>query len=150
MDWLQVHLALNHLPVIGIPLLVLFLLVARIRRSEEVTRFVLWALALLTGAAIAIKFTGDFAAEQSQARLAGAQTFVSRHEQAGDQATTAVFVLGLAVALALYLTRARRIMPGWLAILVITIGIATCAMLARSAHTGGQISHPELRSDNPR
>jgi hypothetical protein len=30
-------------------------------------------------------------------------------------------------------------------ILVLSMGLATCLLYARSAHTGGQISHPELR-----
>jgi hypothetical protein len=145
MDWLKAHLALNHLPVIGIPLLVLLLAIARCRKSVETTRFILWTLLVMAAAAIAIKFTGDFAAEQLQGKLAAAQTFVSNHEQAGDQATAGAFILLLLTLLALYLTRRGRILPKWLAVLVIIAGLVSSLLLANSAHTGGQIIHPELR-----
>jgi uncharacterized membrane protein len=145
MDWVQVHLALNHVPVVGIPLLVMVLIVGWWRKSHELISLALWSLLFMAAAAIAIKFTGDFAAEQSGLRLTTAQKFVTRHEEAGDQVTTAVFVLGLLVALVLWLGRRGRPLSRWTLILVVSMGLVTCLLYARSAHTGGQISHPELR-----
>jgi uncharacterized membrane protein len=145
MDWVQVHLALNHIPVVGLPLLVMMLVVGCWRKCHELIRLALWSLLVMAAAAIAIKFTGDFAAEQSGLRLAAAQDFVTRHEEAGDQVTTAVFVLGLLVAMGLWLGRGGRPVSRWTLLLVVSAGLVTCLLYARSAHTGGQISHPELR-----
>ncbi len=145
MDWTQIHLALNHLPVIGLPLALLWLLIGWARRSPEVLRLALWSVLSLSIAAIAIKFTGDFAAEQSAARLTGVKEFVSRHEQAGDQVTTAVFLLALATALALWLGRKQRPVRAWVLAVVVVVGAATCGLYVRCAHSGGQISHAELR-----
>jgi len=145
MDWVQIHLALNHVPVVGIPLLIIMLIAGWWRNSNELMHLALWSLLWLAAAAIAIKFTGDFAAEQAAARLAPAQDFVTRHEQAGDQVTTAVFVLGLLIAATLWLGRRGRPVPGWTLTLVVAMGLVTCLLCARSAHTGGQITHPELR-----
>jgi uncharacterized membrane protein len=145
MDWTQLHLALNHVPVVGLPILLLILIAGWWRRSADVLRLALWALALLAAAAIAIKFTGDFAAEQSAPRLAEVQAYVQRHEQAGDQVTAGVFLLGLASALALLLARGARPVRGWTVALVLVLGLVTAALYLRSAHTGGQISHPILR-----
>jgi hypothetical protein len=145
MDWTQIHLALNHMPVIGIPLFVLVLGLGWWRKSDDVTRLALWSLALLAGAAIAIKFTGEFAAEQAPERLASAKEFVSRHEDAGDQATTGVFLLGLAAALTLFIGRRGRTIPRWALVFVAVFGVTASLLFARSAHTGGQITHPELR-----
>lgn len=146
MDWIQLHLALNHLPVVGIPLLVLLLAIGWWRKSPDVMRLSLWLLTLLAAAAIAIKFTGDFAAEQSTQQLAPVKELVDRHEQTGDQVTTAVFLLGLASALALFLSRRGSPLRGWILALVLTLGVITALLYARTAHSGGQISHPELRS----
>ncbi len=145
MDWRQIHLALNHLPVIGLPLVLLLLLIGWKRRSEEVMRLALWAVALLSVAAIAIKFTGDFAAEQHAAQFVSAKEFVSQHEQAGDQVTTAVFLLALSAVLALWFGRAKRPLKIWTVMLVLALGVVTSALYMRCAHSGGQISHPELR-----
>jgi hypothetical protein len=145
MNWTQLHLALNHLPVIGLPLVLLLLMVGWSRRSQEVLRIALWALLLLSLAAIAIKFTGDFAAEQSAARLTGVQTLVSRHEQAADQVTTLVFLLALACALALWFARKARPAKTWTLAVVLVLGLVTCLFYVRTAHSGGQIGHAELR-----
>lgn len=146
MDWVQWHLALNHLPVIGVPILVGWLLIGWWRRSADVIRLALWSLTLLAAAAIAIKFTGDFAAEQTTQQLASVQDYVARHEQAGDQVTTSVFLLGLAAVLALFLSRRGRPHRAWILTLVVGLGILTALLYVRTAHSGGQISHPELRS----
>ncbi len=146
MDWIQLHLALNHLPVVGLPLLVLLLVIGWWRKSSDVMRLSLWSLTLLAAAAIAIKFTGDFAAEQAAPQLAPVKDLVARHEQTGDQVTTAVFLLGLASALTLFLSRRGRPLRRWTLALVVTLGLLTALLYARTAHSGGQISHPELRA----
>lgn len=145
MDWIQIHLALNHLPVVGVPLLVLWLGLGWWRKSEEVMRLALWLLVVLSVAAIAIKFTGDFAAAQSAARLAPVKPLVAAHEQTGDQVTTAVFVLGLAVAGSLFMARGGRRFRGWALALILALGMITSLLYVRTAHSGGRISHPELR-----
>ena len=145
MDWVQWHLALNHLPVVGVPLLVGLPAVGWWRKSPAVIRLVLWSLTLLAAAAIAIKFTGDFAAEQAAPQLTAVPDYVARHEKAGDQVTTGVFFLGLTAALALFLSRRGRPPRAWPLALVVVFGLLTALLYARTAHSGGQISHPELR-----
>ena len=100
--------------------------------------------------AIAVKFTGDFAVDVNPTRLAEARTYLDRHEESADQATTAVFLLGLAAAVALYLGRGERVLPTWTLAVLVALGIGTSVLYARSANLGGQINHPELRSAGPK
>ena len=146
MNWIQWHLALNHLPVIGVPILLGWLVIGWGRRSSDVMRLALWSLTLLAAVAVAIKFTGDFAAEQAAPALAAVQDYVARHETSGDQVTTSVFFLGLASALTLFLSRRGRPPQAWTLALVFLLGLLTALLYARAAHSGGAISHPELRS----
>jgi hypothetical protein len=146
MDWTHLHLALNHIPVVGVPLMILLLAAGWWRRRNEVVRATLWTIALLSAAAIAIKFTGDFAAEESTQRLAPSQAFVIRHEVSADQATTGVFLLGLATVLALFMARGARPLRAWSLALVLLLGIVTAVLYARTANNGGQIGHAEIRS----
>src|SRR5688500_7680711 len=95
MDWTQVHLAFNHLPVVGIPLFLVVLLAGALRQRDEISRLALWALAVLSVLSIVMKFSGDFAAEQAATHLKAAQEFVTAHEGAGDQATTGAFLLAV-------------------------------------------------------
>ena len=93
----------------------------------------------------AIKFTGDFAAEGDPKRWNEVKAYVDRHEESADQATTAVFLLGLAAGVAVYLGRGERPLPTWMLALLMVVGIGASVMYARSANLGGRINHPELR-----
>lgn len=148
-DWPHLHLALNHVPVIGTPFLLLLLGWGWARRSAEITRLALLWLVPFAALSIALKFTGDFAAEESAGRLEPVREFVERHEQAADQATAGVFLLGLAAAQALWRGRRGRPVPSWSLALVAVLGLATGLLLARTANLGGQIGHPELRQGPP-
>lgn len=145
MNWTHLHLALNHVPVIGTPFLLLLLAWGWARRSEDIRRLALAWLVPFAVLAIALKFTGDFAAEESSGRLEPVREWVERHEQAADQATTGIFLLGVAAAVAGYLGRGGRRAPAWSLALVLLLGLATCLLLARAANFGGQIAHPHLR-----
>ena len=145
MDWVQIHLALNHLSVMGVPFLLLLFGWGWVRRDAALTRLALWWIAVFSGIAIALKFTGDFAAEQAQPRLEATWSFVKAHEKAADQATAAVFLLGIAAAALLYFGRTRGKVPPWGYTALFLLALAACLLLARTAHLGGEISHPELR-----
>ena len=145
MDWIKVHLALNHVSVIGMPFLFLLLTWGILRRSDLIQRLAVSWIALFSVIAIALKFTGDFAAEHAGQKLDPVRAYVNAHEKSADQATTAVFVVGLLAAIGVYLSRAARPMPRWSLALIFIATFLSCILLARTAHVGGQISHPELR-----
>lgn len=145
MDWVKIHLAVNHVSVIGTPFLTLLLAWGWARRTDAITRLAVWWIAIFSIVSIALKFTGDFAAEQAASRFDSARAHVNAHEQAADQATSAVFVSGLAAAVSLFLGRRGRKIPNWSLATTLILTLLTCALLARTANLGGQISHPELR-----
>lgn len=145
MDWVKIHLALNHVSVIGMPFLLLLLTWGVIRRSDPIQRLAVCWIALFSAIAIALKFTGDFAADQAGPKLDAVRAYVNAHEQSADQATAFVFLAGVAAALGVYLARGARPLPKWSLALIIFTVLLACVMLARTAHIGGQISHPELR-----
>lgn len=146
MDWAHLHLALNHVPVLGTPFLLGLLVWSWARRQEATLRFCLWLFVALAAASIAIKFTGDFAAEElGQAKLNMDAAWIERHEQAADQATTGVFLMGIAAAVALFLSRGGRPSPKWALAALAFLALVTFLLMARTANLGGRIRHPEIR-----
>ena len=102
MDWVHLHLALNHVPVLGTVFVGLLLAVALIRKSDELKRVSLVAFVALAVVSIPIKFTGDFAHEKLTKAEWLDQSRAVAHEQMADQATTGMFLLGLVAAFALW------------------------------------------------
>jgi hypothetical protein len=145
MDWTHLHLALNHVPVLGTPFLLGLFLWSWARGQAVTLRFGLWLFGLLAAASIAIKFTGDFAAEKVGVLPGFDKALIDQHEQSADQATTGVFFMGIAAAVALFLSRGGRVTPKWSLGLVALLALATFALMARTANFGGHIRHPEIR-----
>lgn len=144
MDWVHLHLALNHVPVLGTVFLFLLLCVGALRGSDELKRTSLAGFALLTLVSIPTKFTGDFAYEAVSEAAWLEVDRVEAHEQAADQATTAIFALGLASGIAWYRARRRNVTRGNL-IVTLILALLTCCLMGRAAYLGGQLRHTEIR-----
>ena len=145
MNWTHLHLALNHIPVLGTAFIALLLITGLIKKSEEIRRLSLWWMAVLMLLAIPTKFTGDFANEQSAEEPWLINTFVTQHEQAADQATTGIFLAGLMAIAGLIAARKKPAIPTWALIGTLVLSLLTTALMGRAANLGGQIRHSEIR-----
>ena len=145
MDWPHLHLALNHVPVLGTPFLLGLLLWSWAWRQAVTLRFCLWLFVVLAAVSVAIKFTGDFAAEKIGAMPGFDKALIEQHEQSADQATTGVFLMGISAAVALWMSRSGRAAPKWARGLVALSALVTFVLMVRTANFGGHIHHPEIR-----
>ena len=149
MNWVHLHLALNHIPVLGTLFISLLLVVALVKNSNELKRLSLAAFVILMILAIPIKFTGDFAYEVVASQQWMVESLAKQHEQAADQATSAVFVLGLVAAISLFVTRKQRSLSNRICLGVFVLALFTFLLMARTANLGGQLRHYEIRSRLP-
>lgn len=147
MDWIHLHLALNHVPVLGTLFVCLLLITAALKKDESLKRLSLWWTMALVLISIPLKFTGDFAAEKAGKEQWFIDTFVQAHEQAADQATTGIFLMGIAAILALIVARKGKPVATWALSLTLALGLLTFALMARAANLGGQIRHTEIRPE---
>lgn len=147
MNWVHLHLALNHVPVLGTVFLFLLLLVGWIRRSQEIQRICLWGFVGLCLVSIGIKYTGDFAFDALKGADWVDKVLVQRHEQSADQATTGVFILGVIAAVGLFRSRGNRPVAAWVCMVLLGASLGTFVLMARTANLGGQLRHPEMRTE---
>ena len=145
MNWVHLHLALNHVPVLGTFFVGLLLVAALIRNSDELKRCSLIGFVALALVSIPIKFTGDFANEKLAGASWLAEDRVTVHEQAADQATTGMFLLGLAAAFALWQSRGSRPIAQATLWTVLLLSLVTFLLMIRTANLGGEIRHEEIR-----
>jgi uncharacterized membrane protein len=148
-DWVHLHLALNHVPVLGTIFVAFLLAWSWARGNEQSLRLSLWLGVLLSAVAIGIKFTGDFAEESMDKKREAVEAMVESHEESADQATTGVFVLGVLSAITLFLARKGRKPPRWALAATLLAGLITFGLMVRTANLGGQIRHPEVRPASP-
>ncbi len=144
-DPIHLHLLVNHVPVMGTWFVLLLLLIAWIRRSEEITRLGLWLTVLLGAATAGVFLTGDPAAHALRLRLGTAlRPFVHAHDDAAGWAMTVTIVTAVAAAVALFLGRRGAVPRFWLGI-TIALALFATAVVARAAYLGGLIRHDEIR-----
>lgn len=142
----QVHLALNHVPVVGMIVVVVALGSGLLFRTGALLRFALYLLVGLSLAAIPVYFSGGQAEEQIEDAVGVKHATIDEHEDAATFGSIGVAILGLVALVSLIRIRSAAIPRGLgLAMLVATLFMGV--VLARTAHLGGQIRHPELRGE---
>lgn len=144
MNWTHWHLATNHIPIIGTIFCLVFWVLVSIRRDWQGQRMVMWVIVFTALIGIAVKFTGEPAAEQ----LSGVDTYIKEHEDWADRATTGIFVWFLASGWGIWSLRAGGQMKRGVWLCITISGIITMVLMGVTAYFGGRISHPEIRNES--
>jgi hypothetical protein len=146
MNWAHVHLLLSHLPVIGTIFGVLLLLLALVRKSEELKRVSLGVFVFTALLALPVYFTGE-PAEKVVEHLPGvAESLIDRHKDAALFALLMAGSAGIVALISLILFRRAEKLPGWVIGVALVLSLATGGLMGWTANLGGQIRHTEIRS----
>ena len=149
MNGAQVHLAVNHFPVVGVLIGALVLWTGTLIKISAVKRTGLAIILSAALAAIPAYFSGEPAAEIIEHRPQVSETWIESHEEAAETAFALTGLLGLGAAMALASTRIRGLgkLEKPTTRFVVVFSILAFAALARAAHRGGLIRHDELRTE---
>jgi hypothetical protein len=141
----HLHVILNHIPVIGVPIGAALLVYAFIRRSEEVKRASLLVFIIIALITVPTFLAGK-AAEQEVEHLPGvSEEIIERHEEAATIGLIGTSLLGV-LALGAFgwsLLSGRLATPVTALVLLVSLGVA--GWLGRVANLGGQVRHTEFR-----
>ena len=145
MNGAQLHLILNHLPVMGTLFSLLLLAWSLIRRSAEIQKLAL-AIALLAGlSSVPAYLTGEPAEEVIEHMAGVDEAYIEEHESMGKFALWCGVALGVAAGAAL---AAGVKNPRWLSAgtaITLLASVLVFGVMGYTAHLGGQIRHPEIR-----
>jgi hypothetical protein len=147
---IHLHLLVNHVPVIGVPFVVVLLVIALIRGTDEGARLSLWASVVAALLTIPVYLTGE-PAERALRPWDAARTLrplMHEHEDAARWALIACLLFGAVAAGFLVLDRRRPIRRSSLVVLLV-VGLFASAVLARASLLGGYIRHPEIHGGTP-
>lgn len=146
MSWGHVHLLLNHIPVIGTFLALLLLLVAFVRKSEELKKVTLGLFVLIALVTIPVYLTGEPAEEMVEHIPGVSEAMIGRHEDAALFSLIAVEVAGIIALAGLLLFNRKKGLGNLLAIVTLAFSVVTGGILGWTANLGGQIRHTEISS----
>ncbi len=146
MDGAQIHLAINHFPLILTLCGIVIIIIAHVRKHPFLFRT--GALFLLVGAVTAIPtyLSGEPAEDVIEGYPDVTEVYIEAHEEAAVYTFIVTEILGLAALVALALTRKTPDYKRGLSITLLLLSLIAVTSIARTSHLGGQIRHQELRS----
>ena len=140
------HLAINHVPVVGVLLVLLLLGYALMRGRGELYGISLVALIFFALVTIAVFYTGRSADETMMTDFSDAdEKFAELHEKAAKLAFIGMSVLGGIALLTCWLGRKLPHISRGTAALIFVLTLAETVLMGRAANLGGNIRHPEIR-----
>lgn len=144
MNAAHLHLALNHVPVLGTLFGLILLLTATAARSGPLKRASLVVFVAAAVFAIPVYVTGEPAEEIVEQLVGGSEGSMKRHEAAAKVALVSALFLGALAAVALALSRRSSRIPRMLASVLIVLSLIVGGIMTWTASLGGQIRHTEI------
>lgn len=143
----HIHLMVNHIPVILVPVGLALLLAGWRRASRDLLAASLWVfLAGGVSAAVAAA-TGDMAAGDLVRMVPGISLpAISAHEESAEAAGIGAGILGVLALAGLVRFGVRRRIPRWFILLALVGALAVSGLMARTANLGGEIRHTEMNT----
>lgn len=146
MSLVHLHLLLNHLPIVGVPLIAALLMYGMLRRQRDVQRAALAGFLLLAVLTVPAYLTGEPAEEAIEHAPGVASALIDRHETLATIAMILTAGLGVLSALGLFFSRRDRPVPRILLAGGVTLSLLAIGALIPTGYYGGQIRHEEIRS----
>jgi uncharacterized membrane protein len=146
MNAAHLHLIVNHIPVIGMLIAVVFFVVSLFHGKDILVKASLWMLFFVALSAVPAYLTGDPAHEYLEHTPGIRNDLIHEHEDAAEVAFVSAMILGLMALLGLVGYRQRRRLSRLYLFLVLSASLVVLALMAGAANQGGKIRHPEVRS----
>ncbi len=145
MNAAHLHLLLNHIPVIGIPIVGVLLVLALAGKQQALVRIALGFTVVLALFTIPVYLSGEPAEEIVEDLPGVPHAVLEEHEEIAKVTFVATEVLGALALLGLALAWKRGRVPKPLTYGSLVLVLIATGLLARTAYLGGQIRHTEIR-----
>ncbi len=137
-----IHVLFNHIPIIGLFVILIFYVFSITYKSEIFERISLWGFLAVGLATVIVYFSGHGAEELAETIYS--KEYVETHELFGNIASFCMFGLGI---LALLNNLFYRSVSGkiFFRVAIIVISIVGLILSGLAGMTGGKIAHSEFR-----
>jgi len=145
MSSVHLHLMTTHLPVVGTLFSWALLLLAAIKKSQELAKTA-FAFFVLTGLlAVPAFFSGEPASDALKGVQGVSREAIEQHQELAQVAFICLSALALASLAALIWYRRGRVLPRWTIITLLLVTLPVGGLLGWTANLGGRVRHGEIR-----
>jgi uncharacterized membrane protein len=146
MNFVHIHLLLNHFPVIGSLIGFGLFLISLIRKNESLRRGSLIVFAAMALIAIPTFESGKGAQLMLKDKPGISDAFMQRHEGAAMLALWFLEATGAFALVGLWQIHRRGRMARWNLTAVLIFSLLAVGLMVRTGNTGGEIGHSEVRA----
>lgn len=139
------HIATNHVPVIAMPFIFFLLLGGVLRKSQDLIKAAYLASIVVALITVFVWKTGGPAAHALRPYPVVEGPDIHTHAEAADFGLWSSEIVGALSLIGWWLARGDRRSTRW-PWLVLVAALWSSTVLARVAHLGGLIRHPEIKS----
>lgn len=142
----HLHLVVNHLPIVALLIGFLVLLSGFFFKKPEIKLTALGIFVFSALSAIVAFYTGEGAEEVVENLPNISETLIHNHEEAAELFYVFVLILGTLslITLVLQIKKSKIASFGYIIVLMMTM--ISMFFAKNTGTTGGEISHPEIRS----
>jgi uncharacterized membrane protein len=145
-NFAHLHLILNHLPIMTIPLALIFYIFSIYKNNNEFKKFSLMIIVGAAATVIPVYLTGE-PAEEVVENLAGvSKNLIENHEEMAEISLVLTLIGGGISLIVLFLGGKFEFLNKIGEKLVIGSCVIALGLLIYTANKGGKIRHPELRT----
>ncbi len=142
MNEVQVHLALNHFPIVGFLMFVPVFLYGILRQKHDVLKISLIAFFVLGLISLVVHNSGE-GAEEVLEEMGASHDLIHEHEEAGEKAFWLAMITGFASVFVLAMRWYYEDWKRWVYVGILVLGISTIVVTSFAGATGGKIRHSE-------
>ena len=143
-NFVHLHLLLNHVPTVGTIVALGLLLLAFAKRDNEVRRASLALFFAIALVSLPTYMTGYSAQKAIKNRPGVSAALLERHQTAALLALIFMEATGVVAWFGLWQARRPSGAGRWNAGVVVLLSTITIGLMASAANIGGEISHPEI------
>ena len=143
----HIHIALTHIPVIGIMFSGILLLIAFLTMDKKWQRVSYWFIFFIAISTIPVFLSGE-PTEEIIEKLAGvSESVIEEHETIALISFIAMEALGLLSIIGLIIYRNSPMFPGSFQAGILIFTFIVMILFTYTAYLGGHIRHSEIRPD---
>jgi len=146
MDYIYIHLLLNHIPILGGVFGIILFLVGFFRKNQSLINAGLVSLVIITLVTIPAYLSGEEAEELVEGMAGTSEFYLEEHEEWSEVALWVMVTTGILSLVSLLMSSFHNIRR-WLHYLVILASIASIILMVVVGNYGGKIRHSELREN---
>ena len=147
MNLAHLHLLLNHLPILGVPIASLFLAHGIFKGNDSSRNFAYLILLLMAATVIPTYLTGEPAEKVIEHIPDFSEDFIKPHEDAALVSLILTLLLGSIAIFRLIFVR-NEFQERKIAHIALSLTLVATTSLAYTGYQGGKVRHTELREES--